>query len=168
MSPPSDWVRRCSGLVPAGGTVLDVAAGAGRHARWFAGRGHPVVAVDRDTSGLADVPPEVEVVTADLEAGPWPFAGRRFAAVVVTNYLHRPLLPQLVAAVAPGGVLVYETFAVGQERFGRPRNPDHLLRPGELAAAVAGRLEVVAYEEAETERPARVQRIAAVRGAARS
>lgn len=171
----SGWVTRFAALVPAGGVVLDVAAGGGRHTRWFAARGWHVVAVDRDTSALVDLAldggsaapdgGDVEVVEADLEDGPWPFPGRRFDGVVVTHYLHRPLLPTLVAAVAPGGVLVYETFAVGHERFGRPSNPDWLLRPGELLDAVRGALTVVAYEDLTTDRPARVQRIAAVRRA---
>jgi SAM-dependent methyltransferase len=151
--------------------VLDLAAGGGRHSRLAASRGHAVVAVDRDTSqldhlGVRAVPPspgEVQVVEADLEAAPWPFAGQRFDGIVVTNYLHRPLLPTLVEAVAPGGALLYETFAAGQERYGRPTNPDWLLRPGELLAAVGGQLRVVAYEDVTLPRPARVQRIAAVR-----
>lgn len=143
---PSSWVVRWASLVPAGGRVLDVAAGGGRHTRWFLGRGHPVTAVDVDVSRL-ESHPQVEIVEADLEGGPWPFAGRTFAGVVVTNYLHRPLLPRLVDAVAEGGALLYETFMVGQERLGRPSNPAFLLRPGELRAAVEGALEVVAFEE---------------------
>jgi SAM-dependent methyltransferase len=148
--------------------VLDVATGSGRHARFFLARGHPVTAVDRDSSGLADLSgdPAVEIVEADLESGaPWPFAGRGFDGVVVTNYLHRPLLPDIVAAVAAGGTLIYETFARGQERFGRPGNPDFLLRPGELLDAVRGTLRVVAYEDLilEDPTPRAVQRIAAVR-----
>jgi hypothetical protein len=125
------------------------------------------VAVDRDTTDMADLAgsPALEIMTFDLEAGrPWPLGGRRFAGIVVTNYLHRPLLPAIVGAVAPGGCLLYETFAVGNERFGKPSNPAFLLRPGELLDAVAGRLQVVAYEHLDvTEpRPAAVQRIAAV------
>lgn len=150
--------------------MLDVAAGSGRHSRFAADGGHPVVAVDRDTSLLhhlaAEASPEagaVQVVEADLEVGAWPFADQRFDGIVVTNYLHRPLLPTLVQAVAPGGALLYETFAVGQERYGRPTNPAWLLRPGELLAAVEGQLRVVAYEDLTLPRPARVQRVAAVR-----
>jgi SAM-dependent methyltransferase len=160
------WVQRHAGLVPAGGVVLDVAAGGGRHTRWFLERGHPVVAVDRDLGGLRPLvgaEPRLEAVEADLEDGsPFPLAGRRFAGVVVVNYLHRPLLPALVAAVAPGGALLYETFLVGQERRGRPTDPAFLMRPGELPAAVAGHLEVVASEEGTLD-GAEKQRIAAVR-----
>jgi len=162
---PSPWVARFAALIPAGGAVLDVAAGAGRHTRLFLGRGHPVVAADRDTKPLADLAAgRLEVVTADLEAAPWPLPGRTFAGVVVTNYLHRPLFPALLAAVAPGGALLYETFAAGNERFGKPSNPDFLLRPGELLEVVRGRLRVIAYEDLEVTapRPAMVQRIAAV------
>ena len=158
------WVVRWADLVPKGGDVLDIAAGGGRHGRWFRRRGHPVVFVDIDTSKLGDfgTDPRAEIVTADLEAGPWPFGDRRFAGVVVVNYLWRPLMPLLIQAVEPGGVLIYDTFAVGQERYGRPRNPDHLLRDGELLEIVRGRLQVRAYEMGETDGPAVRQRIAAV------
>ncbi|MEX2649261.1 MAG: class I SAM-dependent methyltransferase [Alphaproteobacteria bacterium] len=166
-SEPSPWVVRFAGLVPAGGTVLDVAAGAGRHARFFLGRGHPVVAVDRDVSRL--VPSAgLEIVQADLESDPWPLGERRFQGVVVTNYLHRPLFPPLIAALVPGGALIYETFAVGNERFGKPSNPDFLLKRGELLEfARQARLTVVAYEDLTVAepRPATVQRIAALREA---
>lgn len=147
------------------GRILDLAAGGGRHASFFLERGNPVTAVDKDTAALAALAhPGLEVVTADLEDGPWPLGDRRFAAVVVTNYLHRPLMPALVAAVAPGGALLYETFAAGNERFGRPASPEHLLQPGELLEAVRGRLRVIAYEDVELTAPKRsmVQRIAAV------
>ena len=161
----SPWVARFAPRVPSGDRVLDVAAGTGRHTRFFAGRGHAVVAVDRDTSALSDltVREDVEVVGADLEAAPWPLGVERFAAVVVTNYLHRPLLPTLVARVAPGGWLLYETFARGHEAFGRPTNPDWLLAPGELLDAVAGELTVIAFEEVSLPRPARMQHLAARR-----
>ena len=166
----SPWVARFAGLVPAGGRVLDVACGGGRHARFFLGRGHPVTLVDRDTTGVADLRanPEVELVECDLEAGkPWPFAGRAFEGVVVTNYLWRPILPDIVASVAPGGVLLYETYARGHERFGRPHNPEFLLKPGELLDAVRGILRVAAYEDLVVDEPARkaAQRIAAPRPA---
>jgi myo-inositol-1(or 4)-monophosphatase len=159
---PSAWVARFAPLVPPGADVLDVAAGAGRHTRLFVERGHRVVAVDRDTTALV-AGPRTEVVRADLEDGsPWPLGDRRFGGIVVTNYLHRPLLPVLIERLAPGGVLLYETFARGNERFGKPSNPAFLLEPGELLRAVAGRLRVVAFEEA-TLADRVVQRIAAVR-----
>ena len=154
--------------LPAGGATLDLACGKGRHTRLLLELGHPVLAVDRDLAGLADLKgaPGLELRELDLEDGrPFPFAARRFAGVVVTNYLHRPILPALVQAVAPGGLLIYETFARGNERFGKPANPDHLLEPGELLEAVRGALRVLAYEDLIVERPwpAAVQRIAARR-----
>lgn len=166
---PSAWIVRFAPLVVAGGAVLDVACGSGRHVRWFEAHGHRVTAIDRSATALAAASAS-EPLLADLEAGDaarcWPVAGRRFAAVVVTNYLHRPLLPLLVAALAPGGVLLYETFAAGNARFGRPASPAFLLEPGELLAATAG-LTVVAYENGVVRhpRPASIQRICAVRDA---
>jgi SAM-dependent methyltransferase len=163
----SSWVGRFAGELPAG-PVLDVACGGGRHLRHFHALGHAVTGVDRDLAGVADLAgaAEVELLQADLESGAaWPLGARQFAGVVVTNYLWRPLLPAIVAAVGAGGWLIYETFAQGNERYGKPRNPDFLLRPGELLAAVAGQLTVVAYEHGMVDqpRPAVVQRIAAVR-----
>ena len=168
--PPSSWVERFAGSVPDGGSVLDLACGAGRHGRIFLKRGHEVVFVDIDTRALADIAtrPGAEIVAADLETGAaWPLGARRFDAVIVTNYLWRPILPDIVAAVAPGGVLIYETFAVGNEAFGRPRNPDHLLRGGELLDTVRGHLRVLAYAQCTQDAPRRrvVQHIAAVREA---
>lgn len=165
---PSRWVLRFAGMVPTGGEVLDVACGRGRHTRLFLERGHPVVAVDVDLAGIAGLAdhPRLEAIKADLEAGrPFLLRGRRFAGVVVTNYLYRPILPDLVDAVAPGGVLVYETFARGHERFGKPTNPEFLLGAGELLEAVRGRLRVAAYEDliVDHPRPAALQRICAVR-----
>ncbi len=160
---PSPWIVQWAGLVPPGATVLDVAAGGGRHAFFFAERGNKVTAIDRDTSSLA-ILPNLEIVTADLENGSgWPFAVRRFGAVVVTNYLHRPLMPVLLDAIEPGGVLLYETFMEGNERFGRPNNPEFLLKDGELLEIVRGRFSVVAYEARMISEPkmAMVQRIAA-------
>lgn len=164
---PSPWVRRHAALVPGGGLVLDLACGNGRHARFFAGRGHPVVAVDRDTSRVEDLRglPGVTVLTADLETGDWPFAPGSMAAIVITNYLHRPHLARLAETLAPRGVVIIETFAAGNEHFGKPRNPDHLLAPGELLQALGHELQVVAYEHGveEQPRPAVRQRIVAVK-----
>ncbi|MCW5592526.1 MAG: class I SAM-dependent methyltransferase [Burkholderiales bacterium] len=163
--PPSPWVARWAPLIRPGGEVLDLACGSGRHARYLAALGFEVVAVDRDPGLFPEPPAGVTVLGADLETGPWPFPGRCFDAVVVTNYLFRPLLPVLAGSVEPGGVLVYETFARGNERFGKPSNPDFLLAPGELLEAVRGRLRVVAYEDlvVDTPRPAAIQRICARR-----
>lgn len=158
---PSDWVVRFTPLLRAGGPVLDLACGGGRHTRLFLERGHPVTAVDRDTA--ATRAPGAEVVTADLEGCTWPLPGRLFAGVVVTNYLWRPLFPALLAALEPKGMLIYETFAKGNEAFGRPRNPDHLLDRGELLRVTAG-LTVVAYEDGIRDGRAVVQRVCAVRG----
>ena len=154
-----------SEIVP-GGKVLDLACGSGRHTRALLGAGFEVCAVDRDTAGLADLAGHVrlEILDADLE-GPtgWPLAGRRFDAIVVANYLHRPLFPHLITALAPGGLLIYETFAVGNERFGRPSNPAFLLREGELRDAFAADLDILGYEHGEERepRPAMRQRMAA-------
>lgn len=160
---PSPWIVRFAHLVPAGGPVLDLACGRGRHLRWFAGRGHPVVGVDRDPEALAGLQGVGELLQADIENGPWPLAGRQFAAVVVTNYLWRPLFPHILESVAPGGVLLHETFALGNETVGKPSRPDFLLAPGELLRAYPG-LRVVAYEDGFLTAPERfVQRLAAVR-----
>ena len=143
----------------ARGPVLDVASGSGRHAKLFAARGLEVVAVDRDAQSI----PAVRFVKADLEDGsPWPFDGQRFGGIVVTNYLHRPLLPRLAQSLAEEGVLIYETFMVGNEKFGKPSNPSFLLRPGELLQAFAG-LTVAGFEQG-TAHQAVLQRICVVRG----
>jgi len=167
---PSPWVVRWTPLARPGGEVLDLACGAGRHARHFAARGYRVLAVDRDEAVLARLAGVTGVVTraADLEGAPWPFAPSSFDAIVVANYLHRPLFGPIVAALRPDGVLVYETFMAGNERFGKPSNPHFLLRPGELLEVVQGQLEIVAFEQGEVEvpRPAAVQRLCAVRGPA--
>jgi len=158
---PSEWVLRWAQLVERG-PVLDVACGAGRHATLFAERGFEVYAVDRDDQAL---PGSIRFVKADLEDGsPWPWPGKRFAAIVVTNYLHRPLFPRLIESLEPGAVLIYETFMLGNERYGRPSNPNFLLRPGELLEAFAT-LGVVAFEQGTVERPkkAAVQRICVIR-----
>jgi SAM-dependent methyltransferase len=160
---PSPWIVRWSHLLAPGASVLDVACGSGRHMRWLADRGHPVTGVDRAQEAVDAAAPFGRTVLADIESGPWPFAGQAFGGVVITNYLWRPRLADIVAAVAPGGVLLYETFAEGNETVGKPSRPDFLLQPGELLAVCAG-LRVVAYEDGFLPAPDRfVQRIAAVR-----
>lgn len=166
LTEPSPWVVRWAERVPAGGRVLDIACGRGRHARLFAARGHPVEAVDRDPGVLSWLSGVARVTArcADVESGPWPYEGQRFAGIVVANYLWRPLFPRLLAAMAAEAALIYETFAEGNERYGRPSNPDFLLRPGELLEVVRGRLRVIAYEDlfVSEPRPMMVQRICAV------
>ena len=176
--PPSAWVQRWSHLVAPGGVVLDVACGHGRHARWFYERNHPLALVDRAQAAIDSIATMIpadacDAVVADIENGPWPFAGRQFAAVVVTNYLWRPLFPTLLASLAPGGVLIYETFTQGNETVGKPSRPDFLLRSGELLE-VCQPLRVVGFEDGflqapDGSAPRFVQRIVAVReaGAAR-
>ncbi len=165
---PSPWVERWSGLAPKGSAVLDLACGNGRHGRLFLGRGHPTVFLDKDISAVADLArsSKAEILQEDLEDGrPFPLAGRRFGAVVVTCYLHRPILSDLVDAVAPGGVLIYETFARGNEAYGHPARDAYLLEDGELLRAVDGRLTVRAYEHGydDVPKPGIRQRICAVR-----
>lgn len=155
---PSAWVRRWAPRVAAG-TVLDLACGTGRHSRLFLERGLQVVAVDREAQDI----PGVRFLRADLEDGsPWPLPGARFQAIVVTNYLHRPLFPQLFEALAPGGLLIYETFLLGNERHGKPSNPDFLLRPGELLESFRG-LAILGFEEGFTAmpKPSMIQRLCA-------
>lgn len=166
----SHWVRRFAGLVPEG-NILDVACGTGRHSRLFLDRGRNVVGIDRYNAGVIDLlgRPDFELIEADLESGgDWPPGDRKFAAVIVTNYLYRPLFSSLVKALATDGCLIYETFAQGNERYGRPSNPAFLLSPGELLSETSGKLSVVAYEHGliNTPRPAVVQRICAVRSIA--
>lgn len=164
----SDWIVRWSHLLEPDATVLDVACGSGRHLAWFAGRGHRVTGIDQSIESAHQNVPQAELVCADIENGPWPLQGndgqlRRFGAVVVTHYLWRPLLPTLIASVAPGGVLLYETFADGNAQFGRPSRADFLLQPGELLRACA-ELDLVAFEQGYlTDPPRMVQRIAALR-----
>jgi SAM-dependent methyltransferase len=164
---PSPWVVRFAPMIPVGSVTLDLACGKGRHARHLASLGYRVLATDRDVSLLGEVAelPYVETLQADLETAPWPLVDHEFGGVVVTNYLHRPLFPLLLRSLAPSGVLIYETFAQGNERFGGVSNPDYLLRPGELLDVVRGKARVVAYEDLVVERPkpAAVQRVCAVR-----
>ena len=168
MIPPSPWVECHIGNIRQAGPVLDLACGSGRHARLLAARGHPVLAVDRDAAALAGLQGLPGIVTAclDLEGEPWPLADRQFAGIVVTNYLWRPRLADLLALLAPGGVLIYETFMLGNEAYGKPSNPDFLLQPGELrtVAAAAG-LREIAFEEGYTAspKPAMRQAICVVR-----
>lgn len=164
----SAWVRRFAPLIRPGAAVLDLACGGGRHARWLAARGWRVLAVDRDAealSGLAGVA-GVDTLCADLEGGEWPLAGRAFDAIVVTNYLFRPRFAALLACLKPGGVLIYETFMLGNENFGRPANPEFLLRPGELLERLGGAFAVTAFEQGvvRVPRAAAIQRICAVEG----
>lgn len=164
---PSAWVQRFAPRVVGGGIVLDLACGRGRHTRYLLRLGYRVVAVDRDVAGLLDLRGhrDVEIIDTDLEGGCWPFGERRFDGIIVTNYLHRPHLAALPESLAPSGVLIYETFAVGHERHGRPQNPDFLLMPNELLDAFTPKLTIVAYEhgfEAEP-KPAVRQRICAIR-----
>ncbi len=161
--PPSAWVVRWTAELAGGASVLDVACGAGRHARLLAARGCKVTAVDRDRAALELASESnVDFVQADLEAAAWPFADRQFDAIVVTNYLHRPLFPALKSALAPGGLLIYETFAAGNAAFGRPTNPDYLLRPRELLEVFGSDMRVLAFEDGfvAQPKPAMVQRIA--------
>lgn len=167
LTAPSQWIKRFEPLVANGSSVLDVACGGGRHARLFAARGCHVEAVDRDADALAQLVGVEGITTtlADLEATDWPCSGQSFDVVVVTNYLYRPHFDALLECVAPGGILLYETFMRGNERFGKPSNPNFLLAPGELLECVRGGFSVVAFEQGEVSvpKPALVQRICAVR-----
>jgi SAM-dependent methyltransferase len=169
---PSPWVARVAPLIPQG-EVLDLACGGGRHSRLLAALGHRVLAVDRDAVALERVAADgIATLKIDLEneAAPdrgWPFEAGRFSGIVVTNYLHRPLFPHILDSLAPNGVLIYETFAQGNERFGKPSNPDFLLSPGELLDVLRlhprHRLRVLAFEDGYVDlpKPAMVQRICA-------
>lgn len=166
--PPSLWIQKWAHLVAPQGTVLDVACGAGRHMQFLAERGHAVTGVDRSPEAIEAARPWGHTLLADIENGPWPFPDLTFDALVVTNYLWRALLPTLLASLAPGGVLLYETFAAGNETVGKPSRADFLLQPGELLRVCQG-LRVVAYEDGFLDDPTRfVQRIAAVRETAQA
>ncbi len=165
--PPAAWLRRHAPLIPRGSRVLDLAAGHGRNARYLGSLGHDVVAVDRDADALSALAGVGRVTTRalDLETPDWPLAGERFDAIVVNHYLHRPSFDAMLGTLSDAGVLVYETFAQGNERYGRPSNPAFLLEPGELIERIRGRLAVVSYEEGRVARggsSAVVARIAAV------
>ncbi|WP_310450794.1 class I SAM-dependent methyltransferase [Sulfuritalea sp.] len=165
---PSLWVKRFTPVIKMGGTVLDLACGRGRHSLLLAESGFRVEALDRDAAALAaiaDRAPGIVTRLADLEGDAWPYRGRAFDGIVVTNYLHRPLLPEIFDALAEDGVLIYETFMLGNERFGKPSNPAFLLRPGELLDLVRDRLRVVAFEQGEVQAPrqAVMQRLCATK-----
>ncbi len=174
LEPASGWVQRWSHLVKPQGVVLDVACGRGRHASWFYERNHALALVDISQDAIDSIAKIIpmpsdrcEAVVADIENGPWPFAARQFDAVVVTHYLWRALMPTLLASLAPGGVLIYETFTQGNETVGKPSRPDFLLRTGELLHLCSS-LRIVAFEEGfqagpDGQSPRFVQRIAAVR-----
>lgn len=170
MTAPSRWVCEWMAHIPADSVVIDLASGSGRHARLMASAGYSVIAVDRDRSALAALArkPGIQPVQADLESGGWPLRPKSADAIVVTNYLHRPGLGHLLGSLRPGGVLIYETFATGNERFGRPANPAFLLRPGELVDCLAGTFTVLAYEHGLVGKPARAvkQRVCAIRNGA--
>jgi SAM-dependent methyltransferase len=163
---PSPWIVRFAPLVAPGARLLDLAAGHGRHALFFAARGAQVVAVDRDADALATFTgaPGVETRVADVEHGDWPFTGERFDAIVVVHYLHRALFPHLLASLAADAVLLYETFATGNAAYGKPSNSDFLLEPGELLEIARETLTVVAFEQGRVDgaQPAVIQRLAAV------
>jgi SAM-dependent methyltransferase len=174
LTAPSPWIVRWCELIPPRSRILDLACGAGRHAVLLAQRGHTVVAVDRDVASVGTLVStlarssapalRIEVQCRDLEAQPWPYAAGEFDAIVVTNYLYRPLFAPMLAALKPGGILLYETFARGNERFGKPSNPDFLLEPGELLRRVQSVLRVIAYEDVYVDQPksALVQRLCAI------
>lgn len=173
----SPWIQRFSHVVRKHGHVLDLAAGGGRHSAWFLDQGHDVTAIDRKTDQLEKVRlprlnnnPKFTIIEADLEnKSPWPLANQRFDAVIVVNYLHRPLFSEVIRALCPGGLFLYDTFAVGQEAYGKPSHPDFLLRPGELLERVQDHLQIVAFEQGlikGANGPALKQRIAAIKATA--
>jgi SAM-dependent methyltransferase len=151
-----------------GGTVLDLACGSGRHSALLASQGHSVLAVDRDISALTSLEGAfLQAQQLDLEGSDWPLLGKQFSGIVVTNYLYRPFIDELPKMLSQGGVLIYETFADGNAEFGKPSNPNFLLKPGELLAlAERSALKVIAYEDIclDQPKPAMVQRICAVKG----
>jgi len=171
--PPSAWVRRFATVIPKPGPVLDLACGRGRHTRFLRALDYQVVALDRDAERLRQLAADdgIEAIVSDLENGAvWPLGNRRFTGIIVTNYLYRPVFESLVQALAPNGVLIFETFSVGNERYGKPSNPAFLLRPGELLDAFGEGLHIVAYEHGKIAgpRPRNVQRICILKRAENS
>ena len=165
---PSDWVQRCSDLLKPCSTILDLACGSGRHTHYLAGKGHNVTALDKNPEALSKISSSIGIrpYEFDLETGSWPFLERKFDAIVVTNYLYRPILQNIVNTLSPSGILIYETFMSGNEQFGRPSNPDFLLMPNELINLVHEKLHVLLYEagRANDPKPGLIQRICAVSG----
>jgi len=164
-SPPSKWVVRFADKIEPNGTVLDLACGSGRHTDFFLQRGHHVTATDINTSkveGNYDTN-KLIIIQSDLEKLPWPFSQNAFSAIVVINYLYRPLFPKIVSSLKPNGLLIYETFAKGNEKFGRPKNPEYLLKPGELLSGSFSNLKILAFEDLVVTEPklAAVQRVCA-------
>ena len=158
---PSNWVTRWTHLLPPQSRVLDLACGAGRHMRWLAENGHRCVGVDRSSEALQVAKAHGQVIEADIETGDWPLLGKQFDAVIVTNYLWRPLMPRILESLTPTGFLIYETFALGHEKYGKPSRPDFLLQPGELLQTCS-QMHVIAYENGYSDQPPKVvQRIVA-------
>jgi SAM-dependent methyltransferase len=162
---PSSWVVGHAKRIPTDGRVLDLACGSGRHARWLRRQGHTIVAADIKLDGVADLRDQdgIELLETDLEQDNWTLEGQLFAGIVVTNYLYRPHLPQLIENLQRPGILIYETFAAGNEQYGKPSNPDFLLQPGELLKVFGNDLRVIAFEQGlvEEESPKIMQRLCA-------
>lgn len=152
----SPWIAKYAHLFPPRGVVLDVACGAGRHSVYLREMGHHMIAVDIDTGRFEarGMHGDIALIEADLEGDGWPFRAASFAGIVVVNYLWRPLFPEIIAALKPGGVLLYDTFMQGNEKFGRPRNPDFLLAPGEFARVFGRSLEIIDAFEGDVAEPA--------------
>jgi len=164
---PSPWIVKYAPLIPKAGRVLDLACGNGRHAIWLVKQGYQVDAIDRDAQVVSSMEgmDNINVFVADLEAGDWPHSDRKYDGLIVSRYLYRPLLHTLPAMLNPGGVLIYETFMVGNERYGKPSNPDFLLLPNELFEIYSPVLNIIAFEQGEETmpRPAVMQRICAAK-----
>jgi SAM-dependent methyltransferase len=164
----SPWVKRFAPLIPSGGVVLDLACGSGRHAQLLAEFGYSVLAVDQDIAAVKDLQsPMITPKCLNLEQTDWPLTGSEFTGIVVTNYLYRPQIDHLPEMLQKNGLLIYETFALGNGEFGKPSNPHFLLNPGELLALAARhQLQVIAYEDiyVDQPKPAMVQRLCAVKG----